>query len=205
MTRIGRWCGLAALAVVGAAGVRADRPRDPVGAPAQAAVSPASERASIYDLDLPLVDAEGRHLVLADLRGRTLVAAMMYTSCQSVCPRVTEDMKGIERQLRGLTRQDVTFVLFSLDAGRDTPGMLGAFAAEHELDATRWRLFAATDDGVRDLSAVLGVKYKQEADGDIAHSAMIVVVDPQGVIRHRQVGLTESPAELIAAISRARS
>ena len=133
-----------------------------------------------------------------------LVAAMMYSNCKSVCPRVTEDMKGIQRQLSTLDSKGVGFVLFSLDPGHETPASLRAYAIEHRLDLTRWRLFAAQEEGVRDLAAVLGVKYKPQGDGQIAHSAMIFVIDRQGVVRHRQVGLSQDPAELIAAVERAR-
>jgi protein SCO1/2 len=154
---------------------------------------------SIFALDLPLVDQDGRTLRLADLSGHTTVAAMIYTSCTSVCPMVTEDMKTIERQL-GRRAAGVTFVLFSLDPGRDTPAALHQFAAQHQLDLSRWRLLAASGDGVRDLAAVLGVKYRRDPDGTIAHAAMIFVIDAQGVVRHRQTGLTQDTRALIAAI-----
>jgi protein SCO1/2 len=160
---------------------------------------------SIYALDLSLVDDTGAASRLADLQGRTIVAAMMYATCTTVCPRVTADMKAIERQLEPAEKADVTFALFSLDPGRDTPAVMRRFADEHGLDDSRWRLFATSEDGVRELAAVLGVKYARQADGEIAHSAMIFVIDRHGVVRHRQVGLTESPRELADAIARARS
>lgn len=159
---------------------------------------------SIYALDLPFTDQDGRELALADLRGRVMIAAMMYSTCKSVCPRVTEDMKGIERQLSAQDRERVGFVLFSLDPGRDTPAALRAFAEARGLDLGRWRLLAASEDGVRDLAAVLGVKYAAEAGGEIAHSAMIFVIDRDGVVRHRQTGLSQDPRDLIAALARTR-
>ncbi len=174
------------------------------GAPA-VATSAGAAGESIYDLDLALVDQSGRSLTLADLRGQTMVAAMMYTTCRAVCPRVTEDMKTLERQLPDTDRRRVKFVLFSLDPGRDTPEAMRTFATVHGLDLARWRLLAASEDGVRDLSVVLGVKYKPEEGGEIAHSAMIFVIDRGGVVRHRQLGLTDGPRELIDALSRARS
>ena len=154
---------------------------------------------SIYGLDLALVDQDGRSLQLDDLRGSVVVAAMMYSSCKSVCPRVTEDMKGIEQQL-GAEAGRVRFVLFSLDPGRDTAAALSGFAREHGLDPARWRLLATTEDGVRDLAAVLGVKYRQAEGGEIAHSAMIFVIDRDGMVRHRQVGLAQDPRDLLASL-----
>ncbi len=193
-----------ALALCAAACVGGDRPAKPSASPSEAGRSSGASGQSIYDLDLALVDQDGRALTLADLRGRVLVAAMMYSSCTTVCPRVTEDMKRIEQQLSGRTTgDDVGFVLFSLDPGRDTPAALRRFAKAHALAHSSWRLLAASEDGVRDLSAVLGVKYKAEAGGEIAHSAMIFVIDREGVVRHRQVGLNQDPHEVMTALSSA--
>jgi protein SCO1/2 len=168
------------------------------------APEPAASGPSIYGLDLPLTDQDGHALVLSDLRGRVWVAAMMYGNCKTVCPRVTEDMKAIEGRLAGAERDGVGFVLFSLDPGRDTPAALREFARSHGLDAARWRLLAASEEGVRDLAAVLGVKYKAEEGGEIAHSAMIFVIDRDGVVTHRQVGVNQDAGELIDAVSAAR-
>jgi protein SCO1 len=208
--RAKRWIVIGAFAAAGAATgacARGDRTEESrVSAPGPSV--PAADHVAgptIYDLDLALVDETGKNLHLADLRGETLVAAMMYSSCKSVCPRVTEDMKGIERQLSDRDKRGVKFVLFSLDPGRDTPEALRHFGEEHRLDPARWRLFAMAEDGVRDLAAVLGVKYVREDNGDIAHSAMIFVIDREGVIRHRQVGLTDKPTEIVAALNKARS
>lgn len=161
-----------------------------------------ADDASTFALDVTLVDQAGTRVHLEDLAGHVMVAAMMYASCTSVCPRVVEDMKAIERQLEPRAK-DIRFVLFSLDPGRDTPLALRQFATDHHLDLARWRLFAASDDGVRDLAAVLGVKYAREPSGDIAHSAIIVVIDRRGVVRHRQLGVGQDPAPLLQAVTRA--
>ncbi len=194
---------LAETLAAGCGGKRMRAPGKDADRSAQAELHQDAAGASIYVLDLALLDQDGRALKLADLRGRPLVAAMMYSSCQSVCPRVTEDMKGIEKQLAEADRERVDFVMFSLDPGRDTPEALRGFAREHGLDPARWRLFAASEEGVRDLAAVLGVKYRKE-NGQFAHSAMIFVIDAGGVVRHRQVGLNQNPGELLTALRQAR-
>ena len=176
--------------------------RQEAGSPSTTAADPPSAREpSLYALDLQLTDQDGHTHALADLRGQVLVAAMMYSSCETVCPRVTEDMKSIERQLGSARRDTVGFVLFSLDPGRDTPAALRAFARSHGLDSSRWRLLAASEDGVRELAAALGVKYVAEENGEIAHSAMIFLIDRDGVVRHRQVGVEQEPHELLEALA----
>jgi len=192
--------GLAAVMAACTSGDRAARQSAPSTEPESAGSSGGQ---SIYDLDLSLTDQDGRTLALADLRGRVLVAAMIYSRCTAVCPRVTEDMKGVEKELSGRDRKDVGFVLFSLDPGRDTAAALRRFAVDHALDPSGWRLFASSEDGVRDLSAVLGVKYKPEDNGEIAHSAMIFIIDREGVVRHRQLGLNPDPHELTTALAKA--
>jgi protein SCO1/2 len=192
-----------ALAMIVGACARDDGTVPPSASASLPGPASAIDGESIYDLDLALTDQEGARLTLADLRGRTLVAAMMYSSCTSVCPRITQDMKGIEKQLSARNRPDVGFVLFSLDPGRDTPDALRQFASAHALSNSRWRLFTASEDGVRDLAAVLGVKYKAEEGGEIAHSAMIFVIDRNGVVRHRQVGLNQDASGLISALAQA--
>jgi protein SCO1/2 len=159
--------------------------------------------ATVFDLEVELVDHDGQPVRLDALRGRPTVAAMIYTSCTAVCPRVTEEMIAIEQQLAGRD-DDVRLALFSLDAARDTPAALRAFAAERRLDLDRWTLMATSEDGVRNLAAVLGVKYRPEPDGEFAHSALIVLIDRDGVIRHRQVGIGQDVRELLAAVRRLR-
>lgn len=166
--------------------------------------SPATVDASVFDLEFDLVDQAGQRAKLADLAGHVTVAAMVYTSCDSVCIMVTEQMKAVERQLAGVDH-GVRYALFSLDPGRDSPDAMRDFAAAHRLDTARWRLMAAAEDDVRTLAAVLGVRYQPEESGEIAHSALVFVIDAQGVVRHRQVGVGKDPTELVAAVARARS
>jgi protein SCO1/2 len=195
---------IALLLPIGGCARGGDPPGDAV-APAHSVADPGAiaEGESIFDLDLDLIDQDGHELELADLRGDVMVAAMVYTSCTSVCIMVTEQMKAIEQQLAGVDA-DVKYALFSLDPGRDTPEAMRTFAREHRLDGSRWRLMAASEDGVRDLAAVFGVKYQLEENGEFAHSAMIFVIDDNGVVRHRQVGVGKDSSELVAAVRKAR-
>ena len=155
---------------------------------------------SVYDLDIPLIDAAGRRASLSDLRGRVVVASMMYTSCTAICPAIAEDMKAIERRVPDAQRAAVAFTLFSIDPRRDTPRALARFATERGLARPGWRLFATSEDGVRTLAAVLGARYAPEPAGGIAHSALIVVIDRDGVLRHRQAGVSTGVEAVVQAI-----
>src|SRR5690606_6138703 len=53
---------------------------------------PILDDASIFDLDIPLVDQHGDRWRLGDLGGRPMIAAMIYTSCTAVCLRITDEL-----------------------------------------------------------------------------------------------------------------
>lgn len=200
-----RWRGAAALLLALAVPGCSGRSAPPAESAHEVVEADSADALSLYDLELQLTDQHGAAHTLADLRGRPLVVAMIYTSCESVCPRITEDMKAVEASLPAQDLAGSDFVLFSLDPGRDTPRALRAFARSHQLDQSRWRLFATDEAGVLDLAAVLGVKHRRADDGEIAHSAIILVVDRAGVVRYRQVGMGEDPKALIQALHAANS
>lgn len=160
--------------------------------------------ASLFELTFELTDQDGRRAHLADLSGQPFVASMIYTQCKSVCPRITADLQRLDRSLAGPERDGLRFVLFSLDPERDTPEAMRTFAEDHGLDRERWTLFSASEDDMRTLAAVLGVRHRPDGSGEIAHSAIIAVVDGRGVVRHRQTGLQDEIAPLIAAVRTVR-
>lgn len=164
----------------------------------------AAANPSIYELQFPLTDQNGKTRHLADFQGRPMIASMIYTNCKSVCPRVTADLKGLQRAIGGDARERVRFVLFSLDPQRDDPAALRAYAHKNELDPKRWTLLTTSPEDMRTLAAVLGVRFRPDEGGEIAHTAMIAVVDGKGVIRHQQAGLGNDPTELVAAVRQAR-
>ncbi len=159
-------------------------------------------QASLFELDFPLTDRDGRIRHMSDLRGAPFVASMMYTNCTSICPRVLADLQALEKALPERERAKTRFVLFSLDPERDTPMALRRYATEHALDPARWILLAAGPDDMRTIAAVLGVRFRPEGGGEIAHSAVIAVVDSGGVVRHLQTGLQPDMAPLLGAIAR---
>jgi protein SCO1/2 len=176
------------------------RPHDRAPVSSADTTTTSAEQPSLFELSFPFTDAEGHTRTLEEFRGKPFVASMVYTNCTSVCPRVTADLKTLEKALPPDVREDTRFMLFSLDPGRDTPAALTKFAEQHALDRSRWTLLASSEDDMRTLAAVLGVKFRPEGNGEIAHSAVIVVCSADGVVRHRQMGLQSGVGPLVAAV-----
>ena len=157
---------------------------------------------SIYQLDGKFTDDSGRAFTLGELRGRPVVLNLFFASCGYACPLTVTDMQAIRAQLPAAVRDRAVFVLVSFDTARDTPEALAKYRAQRGLDAS-WILLHGTDEAVRELAALVGVKYKQEADGAFSHSNLVTILNPQGEIVHERTGLKggleEAAAALVAA------
>jgi protein SCO1/2 len=151
--------------------------------------------ASIYQARSEWKDMDARPTRLRSLRGRPVALAMVYTSCTTACPLIVAHMKLVESALSPEARARVWFVLASFDTERDRPEVLKKFAAAHELDPARWRLYHGDRATVRELALLLGVRYKRTPSGDFDHSNVVTLLDREGVIRHQLVGLGRDPAE----------
>jgi protein SCO1/2 len=143
-----------------------------------------ADAASVYDLASVWKDQHGTARPLSSLRGRPRVVALIYTHCTATCPLALGEMMRIA----AATDSGVGLVLVSLDPARDSMGALARYAREHNLDATRWTLLAGSSGDVRELAAVLGIRYRALGPDAIAHSNVITILDANGVIVHQQSG-----------------
>ncbi len=145
----------------------------------------------------------GKNLKLGGLRGKPQVVAMFFASCQFTCPLTVSDLQRIEAALPENLRTNVNFTLISFDSRRDTPAVLKNFRAKRELSNANWTLLRGEPDDVRELAALLGVIYKQDANGDFAHSNVITVLNAEGEIIFQQPGLNLPPDEIVSKIKAA--
>lgn len=148
-------------------------------------------------------DQDGRPRTLAELRGRPLLLAMIFTRCGYACPRTVSDLQGILAALPADQRSGVGVLLVSFDHERDDPATLRAFAAEHGLDPATWTLFHGGSDEVRTLAAALGVRYRPAEGGGFAHSNLITVLDRAGRVAHQVEGLGVAPSAVLPAVAAA--
>lgn len=144
---------------------------------------------SIFNLTTEWNTEEGKTIHLEDLKGKTLVMVMIYTSCKAACPRLVADMRSIEKQIPKELIEKISFVFVSIDPEIDTPKKLKAFAIENFMDDEHHTFLQGTESGVREFSNVLAVKYKQISPMDFSHSNIISVFSPQGELVHQQEGL----------------
>ena len=155
---------------------------------------------SIFNLTSKWNTEEGKSIVLKDLKGKTLVMVMIYTTCKAACPRLTADMRNIEAKIPEDLKKKVHYVLVSIDPKNDTSKRLKEFAKENYMDGEEWTFLQGTEDNVREFANVLAVKYKQISPLDFSHSNIISVFNPLGELVHQQEGLGVDNKETITKI-----
>ena len=144
---------------------------------------------SIYQLTTSWRTQDNDEITFKDLNGEVLVVVMIYTSCQSACPRLVEDMKSIESKVSASIPSGVRYVFVSIDTTYDTPERLKAFSIEDGMDDHRWLFLQGTEESVREFANVVAVRYDRISPIDFSHSNIISVFDQRGVMLHQQEGL----------------
>ncbi|MGQ3678291.1 SCO family protein [Tenacibaculum discolor] len=155
---------------------------------------------SIFNLTSEWKTEENKSIHLEDLRGKTLVMVMIYTTCKAACPRLVADMRNIEAKIPKKYNSDLQYVLISIDPKNDTPEKLKSFAKENYMDDEHWTFLQGTEESVREFANVLAVKYKQISPLDFSHSNIISVFNPEGELVHQQEGLGVDNKETVASI-----
>ena len=178
----------------------AEKPEPQKDACCEAMAAAAFSKESLYQLDVTFTDDAGKTVPLGALRGRPVVLDMFFASCGYACPLTVTDLLAIQGRLPAELRKEAVFVLVSFDVARDTPAALAKYRAARGLDG-QWVLLHGSDDAVRELAALLGVKFKQEADGAFSHSNLVTILNREGEIVHQRQGLQGGLDEAAAALA----
>jgi protein SCO1 len=156
---------------------------------------------SIYNLTSSWTNQDGKRVGLESLRGQPVVIAMGYTSCKDICPMIVADMVAIEDRAKEVSLPPIRFAFFSFDSAVDTPERLTAYARDRGLDLPNWALFNGDETAVRELAAVLGVRYRRDASGGFDHSAIISILDADGRIVAQQLDVQANTEDMVKKIS----
>jgi protein SCO1/2 len=146
--------------------------------------------------DFSLTAADGVRVALADLRGKVVVVTFIYASCADTCPMLTAKLVGIQRRL-GAAAGRTRFVALTVDPARDTPGVLGRYAAAHGARPPGWAFLTGTLEEIREVARRYGVYAKTNPGGDVDHTFLTSLVDRDGVLRVQYLGVRFDPAEFL--------
>src|SRR4030095_14177491 len=146
--------------------------------------------------DFALIERGGQSVTRADLLGKVWIASVIFTRCVEECPLVSNHMARLQATF--VAEPDVRLVSITVDPAYDTPEILTRYAQSFAAQPQRW-LFLTGDKAtiyrlVRHALWQLLTPTSALAHGDghahdeaqraITHSARLVLVDRQSLVRH---------------------
>ncbi len=150
-----------------------------------------------------LTDQSGRTLRLADLAGRTLLLDFIYTHCPGPCPILTAAHVELQKSLPRALRERVHFVSISLDPERDTPDVLRRYALARGVALSNWSFLTGPRSALEALWLDYGVGSGRSENGEIEHLVISFLIDAEGRILRRYLGVEHSIDALRADLERA--
>lgn len=143
-----------------------------------------------------LTDANGLPLDMDMFRGKPLVLSLVYSSCSSVCPTTTQQLKdAVRRARKALGEESFTVLTVGFDARNDTPGRMAAFATDQDIAGDPlWRVASGAPETIEALLDEVGFSYSAAAGG-FEHVAQTTIIDAEGRV-YRQVYGDDFPIQV---------
>jgi len=166
------------------------------GAPAADPLSRARDVAP----DFSLVDQRGEPLTLVSLRGGPVLVDFVFTRCPGPCPILTGLHRDVRESLSDAARARVHSVSITLDPAYDTPEVLRAYTEARRLDTENWSFVTGPVEEVDAVVRAWGVGSVRGPDGEIEHTVVTFLVDADGRIAKRYLGLDHDPETIRADV-----
>lgn len=172
------------------------------GVAGQAGASFTPAEASEPAAPFTLTDQDGERVSLSDLRGQVVLLDFIYTNCPGPCPILTSTHVRVQRTLDDALRDRVHFVSISIDPERDTPEALRAYGEARGADLSGWSFLTGTPEQLDPVLRAYGVGRTPEANGEIVHVVATYLIDAEGHIAERYIGLEHHADDLREDVER---
>lgn len=134
--------------------------------------------------DFELTDQQGETVTNADFEGKIYVADFFFTTCPSICPKMTKNMGLIADEVAD--NDMIRFLSHSVTPDVDSVPVLAAYADEKGMNYDQWRLVTGSKVQIYDLARKSYFAATTEGDGgpnDFIHTENFVLIDPDRRIR----------------------
>ncbi len=134
--------------------------------------------------DFSFTNQNGKLITQKDYENTIYVADFFFTTCPTICPKMTDNMVWLQKQLKNYPK--VKLLSFSVTPDIDTPDVLKKYAIEKGVDDSRWNLVTGDKSAIYYLArkSYLAVKTgKPEEMYDMVHTENFILVDKNKRIR----------------------
>jgi protein SCO1 len=135
--------------------------------------------------DFSLVDIAGKPVKLTDYRGRVVLLAFIFTTCNGVCPLISQQMSllqvGLKREQ--LFGERANLLSVTVDPANDTSDVLSAYAQSVHADPAGWRFLRESVEKTKPMLAAYDEWTQVQPKGQFDHPARVYLIDQHGKIR----------------------
>jgi len=129
------------------------------------------------------VNQNGETITEEKFAGKPYVSYFFFSSCPSICPKMTNNMKYFQEQTQDL---DIKVIAHTVDPERDSVATLKAFADEYGIQAANFDMVTGVQQDIYELG-VLGYMVPNQEDalapGGFLHSEKIMLIDSKSRVR----------------------
>ncbi len=132
----------------------------------------------------------GKKITNKDYEGKIYVADFFFTTCQTICPKMTDNMVWLQDKIKDNPK--VKLLSHSVFPDEDTVEVLKNYAKEKGVIDEKWNLVTGNQNEIYKIArqSYLVVKTgKPEEMYDMVHTENFVLVDQKGRIRGFYNGL----------------
>jgi protein SCO1 len=153
--------------------------------------------------NLAFRDETGRTVRLGDYLGqRPAILVMGYYGCPMLCTVVLNGMIGTLQDIQWKMGRDYEVINVSIDP-HETPALAAAKKQSyllrygHPEASPGWHFLTGDEPNIRQLADEVGFRYLWDAETrQYAHPSGLVILSPQGIVTHYELGVVFSDADL---------
>lgn len=134
--------------------------------------------------DFSFTNQNGKTITQKDYEGKIYVADFFFTTCKSICPKMTNNMGWLQKQLKDNPR--VLLLSHSVTPDIDNVEVLKNYAREKGVDDTKWNLVTGDKKEIYYIArkSYLAVKTGKPSEiYDMVHTENFVLVDSKRRVR----------------------
>ena len=134
--------------------------------------------------DFSFTNQNGKTITQKDYEGKIYVADFFFTTCGSICPKMTTNLSDIQKAFA--TNPKVKLLSFTVFPETDSVPFLKAYAKKHQVDDAKWNLVTGDKKEIYTMArkSYLAVKLgKPDELYDMVHTENFVLVDTKKRVR----------------------
>ncbi len=146
------------------------------------------------------INQDNKIITEKDYEGKVYIADFFFTSCPSICPKMTNTLSIVQEKLK----DEPGFAILShtIDPEFDDPSKLKAYAQKNNADSSIWNFVTGDRDAIYDLCENYYMAFAQKdslAEGGYLHSGFLILIDKHKYVRGAYDGTRAELADSIAA------